>query len=241
MPRKRVLTLLLLLTLAIAVRVGTACLYRQPGYTDAYYYALGARTLAQGQGLVESFIWNYLDPPAQVVHPGYLYWMPLAALLGWLGTLVGGVSFRAIQAPFVLLSAMLPLVAYGIALDLDLGSARASGQARYRYALLAGLLAVVPGFYSHVLVLPDNFAPFALAGSLCLWAVGRGLRDGRAAWFGLAGLAAGLGHLARADGLLLLAVALGFALVVPGARPRVRLRAGALACYVVDYLLVITP
>jgi hypothetical protein len=62
------------------------------------------------------------------------------------------------------------------------------------------------------LVLPDNFAPFALAGGVCLWAAGRGLRDRKLLWFGLAGLAAGAGHLARADGLLLLGIALAAAI-----------------------------
>ncbi|MBN1661611.1 MAG: hypothetical protein JXA93_24670, partial [Anaerolineae bacterium] len=114
-------TWLWLLALALAVRLLTAWLLEQPGYTDTYYYATGARELALGRGLVERFVWNYLDPPNQVVHPGYLYWMPLASILGWLGTIVLGNSFRAMQAPFVLISALLPLVAYRIALDLDVG------------------------------------------------------------------------------------------------------------------------
>ena len=186
--------LLLLLALSLAVRLLTAWLLRQPGYADAYYYAVGARQLSAGQGFDEPFIWNYLDPPPGVSHPGYLYWMPLTAVLGWLGMAVFGDSFRAIQAPFVLLSALLPLLAYGLAWDLT---------RKRQHAVLAGLLAVFPGFYTHFLVLPDNVAPFALAGGLCLWATGRGLRDRRPLWFGLAGLAAGLAHLSRADGLLL--------------------------------------
>lgn len=191
-----------LLVLALAVRLLVAWPLQNPGYTDAYYYAVGARQLDSGQGLAEPFIWNYLDPPADLPQPGYLYWMPLAAILGWLGMLALGPSLQAIQAPFVLLSALLPLVAYGIAWDLT---------GRRRHALLAGGLAVFPGFYAHVLVLPDNFAPFALAASICLWAAGRGLRSGHPGWLGLAGLAAGLGHLSRADGPLLMLVALAAA------------------------------
>jgi len=191
--------LLLLAALSLTIRLLTGLLLRQPGYADAYYYAVGAQQMRAGHGLDEPFIWNYLDPPAGVPHPGYLYWMPLAAMVGWLGTAALGQVFRAIQAPFVLLSALLPLLAYGVAWDLT---------RTRRYALLAGLLAVFPGFYTHLLVLPDSVTPFALAGGLCLWAAGRGLRDRQPAWFGLAGLAAGLGHLARADGLLLELVAL---------------------------------
>ena len=191
-----------LLALAVGVRLLTASLLRQPGYTDAYYYAVGSQQLSAGHGFEEPFIWNYLDPPPDLPHPGYLYWMPLTALLGWLGLEALGNSFGAIQAPFVAISALLPLIAYAVALDLT---------GEQKHAVLAGLLAIFPGYYAHGFVLPDSFAPFALAGSVCLWASGRGLRDGRPLWFGVAGLAAGFGHLARADGLLLAGVALAAA------------------------------
>jgi hypothetical protein len=192
-----------ILSLALIVRSLTMWPLQQPGYTDAYYYAVGARQLYAGQGLDEPFIWNYLDPPTGLPHPGYLYWMPLTAMLGWLGTLALGNSFVAMQLPFVLLSALLPLIAYLVAWDLT---------GDQKHAVLAGLLAVFPGFYAYVFVLPDNFAPFALAGSVCLWAAGRGLRARQPFWFGLAGLGAGFAHLARADGMLLAGVALMAAL-----------------------------
>jgi len=196
-------TVAVLLVLGLAVRLLTAWPLRQPGYTDAYYYAVGARQLYTGQGFAAPFIWNYLEPPSSIPHPGFLYWMPLASILGWLGMAALGDSFRAIQAPFVLLSALLPLVTYTVAWDLT---------HKRQHAWLAGLLAVFPGFYSHFLVLPDNMTPFALAGGVCLWAAGRGLRDRRPLWFGLASLAAGLAHLSRADGLLLELVVLCCAL-----------------------------
>lgn len=232
--------LVALLTLALAVRLLTAWPLRQPGYTDACYYAVGARQLAAGQGFSEPFIWNYLDPPDDLPQPGYRYWMPLAAALGWLGMVLFGGSFRAMQLPFVLLSALLPPLAYALAWDLT---------HERKHALLAGLLLVFPGFYAHVLVLPDNFAPFALAGSICLWAAGRGLRDGRPLWFGLAGLAAGVGHLARADGLLLLGIALLAAIAGSGRRPALRARplppvlsaAEGLASCLLGYLLIMGP
>jgi 4-amino-4-deoxy-L-arabinose transferase-like glycosyltransferase len=218
--------------LALTVRLLTAWFVRQPGYADAYYYAVGARQLYTGQGFSEPFIWNWLDPPDSLPHPGYLYWMPLTAILGWLGMALLGNSFRAIQAPFVLASALLPLVSYGLAWDLT---------GKRRHALLAGLLAVFPGFYAHVFVLPDNFGPFALTGSVCLWAAGRGLRNGRAGWFGLAGLAAGLGHLARADGLLLLGVALLAAIARLSKKPFLRACLLPLASCLLGYLLVMGP
>ncbi len=218
-----------ILLLALGVRLLTAWFLHQPGYTDACYYAVGARQLEAGQGFSEPLVWNYLDPPASLPQPGYRYWMPLAAMTGWLGLALFGSSFRAMQVPFVLLSALLPAVACLLAWELT---------GRRRHAVLAGLLAVFPGFYAHVLVLPDNFAPFALAGSVCLWAAGRGLRDGRPLWFGVAGLAAGVGHLARADGLLLTGVAL-LAALAGATRGPARLLPPA-SC-LLGYLLVMGP
>ncbi|MGD9147719.1 MAG: hypothetical protein PVI80_19285, partial [Anaerolineae bacterium] len=150
-----------LLALALGVRLLTAWPLREPGYTDAYYYSVGAQQLFAGQGFVEPFIWNYLDPPETVNHPGYLYWMPLTAILGWLGLEVLGNSFRALQAPFILLSALLPLVSYTVAWDLS---------GKQKHAVLAGLLTIFPGYYAHSFVVPDSFAVFALAGSVSLWA-----------------------------------------------------------------------
>jgi hypothetical protein len=188
-----------LFALALAIRLLTAWPVRQPGYTDVAFYATGSQQLYTGQGFREPFIWNYLDPPTGLPHPGFEYWMPLASILGWLGLVLLGDSFWALQLPFVLISALLPLVAYLVAWDLT---------SQRRHAVLAGLLTVFPGFFALGFVLPETFAPFALAGSVCLWAAGRGLRDHRPAWFGLAGLAAGFGHLTRADGLLLAGIVL---------------------------------
>jgi len=73
--------LLWLFFLALAVRLATAALIRRPGYMDTAYYAAGAVRLAQGGGFSEPFLWNYLDDPAGLPHPGFLYWMPLPSLL----------------------------------------------------------------------------------------------------------------------------------------------------------------
>jgi hypothetical protein len=224
----------------LTVRLLTAWPLHQPGYTDAYYYAVGARQLYAGEGFSEPFIWNYLDPPASLPHPGYLYWMPLTAIVGWLGLEALGDSFFANQLPFVLLSALLPLVAYGVAWDLS---------HERKHAALAGLLALFPGFYAHVSVLPDTFTPFALAGSVCLWATGRGLREQRMAWFVLAGIASGLGHLARADGVLLVGIAVLAALggrlpadqrQLEGGKPALRI-AARIALSFAGYLIVMGP
>jgi hypothetical protein len=99
------------------------------------------------------------------------------------------------QVPFALLSSLLPVLSYAVA--------RSATQNR-RHALCAAAFAALGGFYAAYWVTPDNFAPFAVAGAFCLYASGRALESGQVGWFGLCGLSAGLAHLSRADGPLLL-------------------------------------
>lgn len=193
-----------LILLSLLVITLAALPVHGPTYMDTDYYLLTARRLAQGLGFTENILWNYLDNPAGLPHPSHVYWMPLPSILAALGLRLFGDSFRAAQVPFVVLAALLPLVSYGLS--------RALGGGR-RHAWAAGLFTVFSGFYLVFWAMPDAFAAFALAGSLSLIALGQGLArlgsrrvDG---WFLLAGLAAGFGHLARADGLLLLLVGLG--------------------------------
>ena len=188
----------ILLVVTLLVRVLVALPVRRPETMDAAYYVDGALSLYQGRGFNDPFIWNYLDDPDDIPHPSHLYWMPLSSILSYLTFLVLGPTYRAAQVPFVLLSSLLPLVSYLVAYDVA---------HQRRHAVCAALFATFSGFYMRHWVSTDNFAPFALAGALCLWATGRGLRDGGAAWFALAGVAAGLGHLSRADGALLAVVA----------------------------------
>ena len=53
--------LLRLFLLSLAVRLVLATLIRRPGYMNVAYYAAGAVRLAQGNGLSQPFLWNYLD------------------------------------------------------------------------------------------------------------------------------------------------------------------------------------
>jgi 4-amino-4-deoxy-L-arabinose transferase-like glycosyltransferase len=205
---------------------------------DAAYYVDGALGLYEGRGFSLPLIWNYLEGPVGLPHPSHLYWMPLSSILAYLSFLLLGPTYRAAQVPFVLLSALLPVLAYLVAYDV--------AQKR-RHAMVAGLMATFSGFYMAYWVTPDAFAPFALAGGLCLWALGRGLEQGRSAWYVLAGTCAGLAHLSRADGLLLVGCALLLGLVRSVRRrfhkgrelPPVLLSHGLL--FVGGYLLVMLP
>jgi len=222
----------LLLGLSLLTRLVAAALIPRPGYMDTAYYAAGAVRLAQGGGLSEPFIWNYLDDPAGLPHPGFLYWMPLPSLLAApFAALLPG-SFLALQFPFALLSALLPPIAYGLALG---------ATDRRCTAWLAGLLTLFSGFFFPYWTLPETFAPFALFGALALWLGGRrGLGGG--GWL-LVGALVGLAHLTRADGLLLLPVVALALLLFPsprGARraPRIMFHVSYLA---LGYLLVMGP
>lgn len=190
--------------LALVARVLTALPLKQPGYFDAYYYYDVAENLYLGRGFVVDFIWNYLDTPPSVSHPSNLYWMPFPSILAYLSFLAFGLSYRASQVPFIVLSALPPVLAYYL-------SHRLFGKPRY--GLIAALLLIFSGFYLPYWVSPDNFTPFGVATSLALLALAYGLEKGRPFYFGLAGLLMGLSHLTRADGALLWVV-LGSVLLV---------------------------
>jgi hypothetical protein len=70
MRQHSTLTIGILFLAALAVRLLIAWPLQQPGYADAYYYAVGARQLDKGQGFSEPFIWNYLDPPTPAMPTG---------------------------------------------------------------------------------------------------------------------------------------------------------------------------
>jgi len=194
-------------TLALAVRIGIAVLIRYPGYMDAAYYAAGAVRIAQGGGLTEPFIWNYLDDPQGLPQPGYLYWMPLPSFLAApMATLFPG-SFLALQLPFAIISAFLVPMTYLICWQVT--SSR-------RLAWTSALLMLFSGFFFPYWTLPETFAPFGVVGCLALWITASSLGRSGTAHAGLAGnrryilksvlvgVLAGLAHLTRADGVLIL-------------------------------------
>ena len=188
--------LLLLGLLTLALRFPWLLLSDGPGTLDAAYsYVIGLR-LAAGLGWSEPFIWHWLRPPATLVHPSHDYWMPLGAILVAVGTRLGGAHWWAAVLPFLLLSTLLPLLAAWLA-------GQWGGRPLERW--LAGLVAALAGPYAATWATTDPMAAFAVVGALCLAASdNRGVRAAT-----LAGALAGLAQLARADGALLLGVALG--------------------------------
>ena len=217
--------LLVVLFIALGVRIALAWPQAQPGYMDAYYYTVGAQQLASGRGFTEPFIWNYLDDPQGLPRPSHQYWMPLPSILAAISMLIGGVNFRAAQLPFVLLSALLPVIAYGVAWQ---------SSTNRRHAWAVALFAIFSGFFVPFWPLPETFAPFAVLGALCLWTACLGGR-----WGLIAGVCAGLAHLTRADGVLLLLPALALPLLVSPPLRRGDVRSWLWV--VLGYAIVISP
>jgi hypothetical protein len=166
MPRALWSDLILISILALLIRAVAALPQQQPNYMDAAYSYVNALNLTGGKGFVEDFVWNYLGEPDRLPQPSHLYWMPLTTVMAWLGMIVGGVGYRAAQWPFVILSALLAPITYVTAYMLS----------KQRYlSWLAGLFAIFSGFYFPFWTAIDNFAPFAVFGSLALLFAWRGM------------------------------------------------------------------
>jgi hypothetical protein len=203
---------------ALLVRIATAFVISQPGYTDSYYFSDVAERLAHGAGLTADFLWSPIESPhdpSALTLPvtSHLFWVPLPTALAALGiALLGPVlgSFRAAQLPFIVIASLLPAVTFA--------AARSLGAER-RTTLAAALLAAFGGILAPGLVAIDAFAPAALLGTAFFLAYARASRGSVRAG-ALAGLLAGVLYLTRSEGALF-----GLPLLVLGLRPRAR-RAG---------------
>jgi hypothetical protein len=194
-----------------AVMAAVAAVWvRSPGYMDADYYYATARVLISGGRLQVPFLWNYLATShLGLPQPAHLYWMPLTTFLSALSMAVLGRSFLAAQVPSLFFTASVPPLTAWMAVKLG---------ARSRNALIAGGLSGFSGFYLPFFVTTDAFASFCVVGALALWTIAVGPGHRPRLWL-VAGLLAGLGHLARADGLLLLMLAIGVWLVSGTRKP----------------------
>lgn len=184
--------------ISLAVLILAAALQPVPGYMDAEYYYVGGIRLVTGYGFTEPFLWNYLDQPTGLPHPSHTYWMPLASILSAIGmAITGAQSFLAGRWPFILLAAIIPILA--VKLAEELGASPASAQ-------LSGWLAIFPGYYLVFSTLTETFVIYMLGGSaffLILASKDKRLQPGMG-WmrYVLLGLVAGYMHASRADGIL---------------------------------------
>ena len=189
--------LIILLAIALIVRITIAIIATGPGYPDAAYYFDVAKNLVSGHGFTEDFIITYLTPASSVVHPSNFFWMPLTSIVIAPFLALFGTSWRVAQIPIVLLSASLPLFAYWIGWDIFRSR---------RYAFAIGFFTLLGGsLYPSYFAVTDSFALYSWVSLLALVGMYQGWRGHH--WrFVLAGIAIGLAHLTRADGVLLLGV-----------------------------------
>lgn len=216
----------------------TRGLVARPAYTDAYYHFNAAARLAGGDGLTDAYLWTYIGAPDALPAPSHLYWMPLTSLTAALGMATVGQpgSHAAAQWPFTLLFAATALIGY--ALGGWIGGS-------WRHAWLAGWLTLFSGFYTRYWGAIDTVAPYAFIGAAGLVALGIGLsrlERGQRAWplLLLSGAFAGLAHLTRADGVLLLFAGWA-ALLWPWRRGAWGRRLAMVAGMTLVYALVMLP
>lgn len=187
--------LLILFLISLGLRSVATLPQPHPLSLDEAYNYVNGLTLLQGGGLQANFLWNYLHPPASLPQPSHLYWMPLSSFIAAAAMAIMGVGHGQAQLGFALIAALLPPFGYYMTGHVTQNRSQ---------AWLVGWLLVFSGFYVPVWAAVDSFAPFALTGAVCLYALWQTIEKRSAGWAGLAGLAAGLSHLSRADGLLFL-------------------------------------
>ncbi|NDJ35492.1 MAG: glycosyltransferase family 39 protein, partial [Chloroflexi bacterium] len=226
--------LAIVIVVALGVNSVVALLTTTPGDSvDAHYALAGGTLIASGEGFTAPYFWNYVNPPTDLPAPSYRYWQPLSALLSAIGIVVLGdllPPFGAAQAVYVLAGSLVPVLA----------ALTAARLGEPRHGLIAGLLAAFSGIYAVYWSIPETFTPFALGAGLALLCTIVAREDGPSWIWLVAGLGAGIGHLARADGLLLLGVVGLFALLPHREEPvRRRVLFGALVTG--GYLLVMGP
>lgn len=221
----------------------TYSLVQMPAYPDAFYHFNAANRLIRGDGLVDDYLWTYLGAPGTLPAPSHLYWMPMTSIIASLGMGIFNApnDYAAAQFFFALMVMGVGLIAYRLALLLNGG---------LRHAWIAGLLSLFGGFFAVRWGTMDTFAPYAFIGSLALLFIGLGLssKHRHILYWILAGIFAGLGHLTRADGMLLILTAWA-ALLFPFDFLRshnsrlhlIRQRLLSLLVVTIAYLAVMTP
>ena len=184
----------------LVLRIATAALLPEPGYTDSYYFTAVADRLAHGAGLTADFLWSPLEAPsspAALTLPvaSHVFWVPLptavaALAIAVIGPLAG--AYRAAQTAFVVLAAFIPAAAYVAARSLG-----ATDRSSLLAATLAGLGTITAPFLSSV----DAFAPAALLGTAFFMTYAHASRGSMRA-SAAAGALVGLLYLTRSEAAL---------------------------------------
>ncbi len=165
-----------------------------PGLNDQnHYYNLGQR-LVQGEGFTIDYIWHFSSLPDDIVHPTD-HWMPLAGVAVAIGMTLGGQNPQAAILLFVIAGALLPLLVYIFAKQLN---------APDHSALMVALLTtVLPDIVWNSMRTDSTILNMVLiAGGVIL--LNRGLRQNQWWAFIGSGFLTGLAYLTRNDSIVFL-------------------------------------
>lgn len=199
--RELLLTALGIFLVALLTRAYFAAQIVFPKPEDTAYYVGVARNLLEGRGLVSDALWSYATPPLIFPRPAFEVWLPLPTFLAAIPMALFGTSFAAAQVASVIEGAVVPVLAWRLALDVAAERGLDVGRSRW-LALGTGLTSAA---YLPLLLnsaLPDSTMPFTIIvlGSTLLMT--RIVRDPRGARLGdvrllALGLLLGLGALTR--------------------------------------------
>ena len=183
----------------LIVVTGAGLLQSAPGYMDADYYYVEGKLLADGHGFYQPFLWNYLDQTRSLPAPSHTFWMPLVSILVVPAYTIFQ-SFTGSRILLWILAAMVPPVTVFLGIKFH---------GKRGLAIVGGLLALFPAYYTVYMPGTDLFAIYMLLGSAFLLAAAWNTRL-RLLQPLLIGVLSGLMHMTRADGILWLGAGLAW-------------------------------
>ncbi|OGO55580.1 MAG: hypothetical protein A2Z32_13925 [Chloroflexi bacterium RBG_16_69_14] len=166
---------------AFLVRIAVAGQIVFPKPEDTAYYVGVARNLLEGRGLVSDALWSYQTPPLDFPRAAFEVWLPLPTFIAAIPMALLGVTFAAAQWSAVVAGAIVPVLAWRLAVDV----AEERGLSHERARTLAIGTGLTTAVYLPLLlhsVLPDSTMPFtvlALSACLLMARIARDPRGGR--------------------------------------------------------------
>lgn len=218
---------MLVLEAALLSRLILASLVQHPGHGDHAFYYTVAENLVDGRGLQIDYIWNYLSAPETITHSSNDYWMPLTSMIIGVSLFVFGKSLFAALLPSILSGLVLFVLVYFFS--------KIYSNSRFVAFCSASLILFVPSLFIYSLS-TDSTIYYALFVSSSLFFMIRGWTHPN--FFLLSAGCAGLAHLTRQDGILLVPTLLVVILLSPHRREK---KSIYLLLMLALYLLVLSP
>jgi hypothetical protein len=209
---------------------------RAAGHADPSYYFQTARSLAEGRGFTNDFIWQFLVLPPSVHHYAGDYWQPLPSFLLALPMMItGDHSLIMASSAAVVASALAALAAGALAFNLT---------SRHLVAGVTVVLVALLPRLSYFSVQTES-VPFYLLFVMSALALATARRGGAWRWSAV-GVCAAAAWLCRNDGLLVVLVlsAAQVGLLVRAwraGRPSMLPALRRLGAYTAGVVIVLTP